>query len=62
MTYTISQLDTVSDLPNFGEGGIEYFGQTFIAKGTRLNELSFLIDSTSGPDATEFRVLTSITS
>ena len=32
MATTINHLGTVSDLPNFGEGGVEYFGQTFVAE------------------------------
>jgi Ca2+-binding RTX toxin-like protein len=63
MVTTINRLDVVEDLTNFGESSvavptdIEYFGQTFVAEGSRLNSISFKIDSTTGPDATEFKFL-----
>jgi hypothetical protein len=43
MTYILNQLGSDSSLPNFGEGGIEYFGQTFVA-GRLATQRPILLD------------------
>ena len=45
------------EITSFGEPDTAYFGQTFVATGTFLSQLSFLLDPSFGPDNVEFHVL-----
>lgn len=55
-TTVVDQLDPHVGFVWSTEKDRQYVGQTFIAQGSRLNSVEFRIDTTEGPDATEYRL------
>lgn len=55
-TTVVDQLDPHVGFVGSTEKDRQYVGQTFTAVGSRLNSVEFRIDTTAGPDATEYRL------